>query len=135
RVWKVASHVTRTPLHDLLWSGAPVHENRHVAGKKDVEAAHRLTLLRDDIPGLESDQTAAGGEPGDLVGRRAGQQPVLGQAIMNRGFRFGHLVNTLYIRVLQPGRTIVGGPQPTAVLLPPPRVRDWKAAFYRRPRP
>ena len=44
------------------WSGAPVDVNRHVAGKHDVEALHRLALCREDVPRLQLDQVAVGGE-------------------------------------------------------------------------
>ena len=40
------------------------------------------------LPGSKSNELAAGGEPGDLVGGRAGQQAVLRQTFENRCFQF-----------------------------------------------
>ena len=87
RVRQEPRHIAPMPLHDLVWSGAPVDVDREVAGKDDVQTEHRPGLRREHDSRLQPDQAAVLGKPRQLVGRRAGEQPVSGQTILDRGFQ------------------------------------------------
>ena len=101
RVRQEPAHVAPAPLHDLVRPGAPVDVNRQVAGKDDVQTEHRSgPSARARLPSPIGRGWPRAASQASWSGRRAGEQPVRSQTILNRSFQLrrpeGHVIHRLF---------------------------------------